>query len=86
MDYRPGPGAYYSKIGIADKGYQYVSTVKSPKTRTFYHSDRRTIDIPKESKCNFYLYLIIILDLPGPGNYKLHSDFGNLESGRKYSS
>ena len=42
----PGPGAYAMKTGISDNGSQFISTFKSPKTRTFYHSDRKTIDIP----------------------------------------
>jgi hypothetical protein len=43
----PGPGAYNLKVGIADKSSTFVSGFTSPKTRTFYHSDRVTIDIPK---------------------------------------
>ena len=42
----PGPGTYAPKIGISDSASSFISTFKSPKTRTFYHSDRKTIDIP----------------------------------------
>lgn len=44
----PGPGAYNLKIGVGDSASQFISTFTSPKTRTFYHSDRKTIDIPSQ--------------------------------------
>jgi hypothetical protein len=47
----PGPGAYTLKVGISDPSATMISTFKSPKTRTFYHSDRKTIDIPKNLIC-----------------------------------
>jgi hypothetical protein len=47
-DTKPGPGAYNLKIGIGDAASSFISTFKSPKTRTFYHSDRKTIDITKD--------------------------------------
>lgn len=71
----PGPGAYTLKVGIGDTASSFLSTFTSPKTRTFYHSDRKTIDIPKH-----------IMNLPGPGNYKLPSEFGHYESKNKYKS
>jgi hypothetical protein len=46
----PGPGAYSLKVGISDNASQFISTFRSPKTRTFYHSDRKTIDIPNSVK------------------------------------
>jgi hypothetical protein len=46
----PGPGAYELKTGIADVSASFLSTFKSPKTRTFYHSDRKTIDISSVTK------------------------------------
>ena len=46
----PGPGSYTLKTGISDPAHQFVSSFKSPKTRTFYHCDRKTIDIPSDSK------------------------------------
>ena len=48
----PGPGAYTLKVGISDPSASFISGFKSPKTRTFYHSDRKTIDIPKDSRSN----------------------------------
>ena len=48
----PGPGAYELKVGIADMSASFISTFKSPKTRTFYHSDRKTIDIPSSIRSN----------------------------------
>jgi hypothetical protein len=50
----PGPGTYQLKIGISDPAHQFMSSFKSPKTRTFYHSDRKTIDIPNDAKSNCY--------------------------------
>ena len=49
LDQKPGPGAYNLKVGISDSAASFISTFKSPKVRTFYHSDRKTIDIPKDS-------------------------------------
>lgn len=50
----PGPGAYTLKVGIGDTASSFLSTFTSPKTRTFYHSDRKTIDIPKHIMSNKY--------------------------------
>jgi hypothetical protein len=47
-DTRPGPGAYALKVGIADPTSTFVSTFNSPKIRTFYHSDRRTLELTKD--------------------------------------
>ena len=81
LDYRPGPGAYNLKVGISDSTSFYLSTFTSPKTRTFYHSDRKTIDITKDAKSKFYhFYSNVVIDLPGPGNYKMPSDFGHYEA------
>ena len=54
-DTKPGPGAYDLKVGIADVSASFISTFKSPKTRTFYHSDRKTIDIPSTIKSKLNL-------------------------------
>lgn len=50
-DTKPGPGTYSLHIGIADPTSTFLSTFKTPKTRTFYHSDRKTIDITRDQKC-----------------------------------
>jgi len=47
-DTRPGPGTYALKVGIADPTSTFVSTFKSPKIRTFYHADRRTLELTKD--------------------------------------
>lgn len=60
-DGKPGPGAYDLKIGISDSASQFISTFKSPKTRTYYHSDRKTIDIPKDAICNLAFQLIYFI-------------------------
>jgi len=65
----PGPGQYDLKIGIGDPTSTFMSNFKSPKTRTFYHADRKTIDIPDDHK-----------KFPGPGNYRQPSEFGQYES------
>ena len=83
----PGPGAYSLKTGISDPAASFISTFKSPKTRTFYHSDRKTIDIPSSVKSIFILFnQINSLDQPGPGNYRLPSEFGHYESKSHYKS
>ena len=50
----PGPGSYSIKVGISDNSSQFISTVKSPKTNTFYHSDRITIDIPTHIRSKYW--------------------------------
>ena len=72
QDEVPGPGAYPIKTGISDPAFKFISNFKSPKTRTFYHADRKTIDIPSDCK-----------NLPGPGNYRSPSEFGHYESKNK---
>jgi hypothetical protein len=39
-DGKPGPASYQLKVGIADPTSSFVSTFRSPKVRSFYHSDR----------------------------------------------
>lgn len=51
-DTRPGPGAYDLKVGISDPTSSFISSFKTPKVRTFYHSDRKTIEILKDLKGN----------------------------------
>lgn len=57
-DTKPGPGAYTLKIGISDNASSFISTFKSPKTRTFYHSDRKTIEISKDTRSKNSFILI----------------------------
>ncbi len=65
----PGPQAYSPKIGIADSASSFISTFKSAQTRSHYHSNRQTIDIPNHIRA-----------LPGPGAYNTPSEFGVYES------
>ena len=48
-------------IGIGDSTSQFVSTFKSPKARTFYHSDRKTIEISKDMRSNYYQLTIHLI-------------------------
>ena len=54
IDTKPGPASYLLKIGIGDPTSHFSSTFNSPKARTFYHSDRKTIDISKDVKSKIY--------------------------------
>lgn len=50
-DGSPGPGSYSIKTGLSDDNAHFISTIKGPKAKTFYHFDRKTIDIPKYVSC-----------------------------------
>lgn len=66
----PGPGNYTLKIGVSDPAYKYVSTFKSPKTRTFYHSDRKTIEIASDTSSKK-----LVKEIRIPWTWKLPSSF-----------
>ena len=56
-------------------GSYFVSKFMNSMCRTHYHADRKTV-LVKSSNVNS----------PGPGNYRLPSDFGYYESKKKYTS
>ena len=66
----PGPGTYKPKFELAPKGDYFVSTYKSSMCRTFSTSPRDSSPAQKA------------LDVPGPGSYRLPSEFGYYESKR----
>ena len=63
----PGPGTFSPKVEIS-AGSTFYAGYKSSPSNSFYHHDRRTVDIPKNSE-----------SLPGPGTYKMPSDFGYIK-------
>lgn len=65
----PGPAEYNPKIAISNTGGQYLSKIPTPAGRTFYHFDRNTLKLPGSARMT-----------PGPGSYKMPSDFGHYES------
>ncbi|CDW81826.1 UNKNOWN [Stylonychia lemnae] len=69
----PGPGQYEFNQGMNQQGSYFVSKFMSSMCRTHYHADRSTLLGQK-------------LQTPGPGNYRLPSDFGYYESKKKYDS
>ena len=64
----PGPGVYSPSGGFSRDGSYFVSKFKSSMCRTHYHFDRNTL--AGEGKKG----------TPGPGNYRLPSDFGYYEA------
>lgn len=61
---------------MTENGKYSLSNFKSSKCRTFSHDIRKTY-----SQGNFGLYIfLIILVTPGPGSYRIPSDFGYYES------
>jgi len=64
----PGPGYYAPKEGLNENGEYFVSKYKSSNCRTFSHCDRNAL---RATTSNF---------VPGPGSYRLPSDFGYYES------
>jgi len=63
----PGPGAYDLKTGINTTGAYFVSKFKSNIARSFGNSMRKTGSGGH-------------LDIPGPGSYRLPSEFGHYEA------
>jgi len=63
----PGPGQYDLKTGINTSGAYFVSKFRSNIARSFGHSLRKT-----ESSATFQAN-------PGPGSYRLPSEFGHYE-------
>ena len=74
----PGPAEYVAKISISNTSGQFLSKVPTPAGRTFYHFDRDTLKIPSSARSKFREIKFIVT--PGPGNYRLPSDFGHYES------
>ena len=63
-------------------GDYFLTKLKSSGARTFYHFDRCTF-IPSSRLSKLFLCLWC-LDTPGPGSYRLPSDFGFYEAKRKF--
>jgi len=77
----PAPGSYPLQPAISPKGSYYLSKFKSSGVRTFGHSQRS----PSQSSfrnflSNFPLSNFSLDNVPGPGSYRLPSDFGYYES------
>ena len=47
---QPGPGHYTPKTDLPSTGEYFVSKYQGSMCRTFYHSDRTTLKIPKQSQ------------------------------------
>ncbi len=62
----PGPGRYTPMGEMTKQGSYFVSKFKSSMCRSHYHADRHTI-------------LGYTIATPGPGSYRLPSDFGYYE-------
>lgn len=61
----PGPGTYNPSASITKDGNYFVSKFQSSMCRTFYHFNRETMSGARKTK-----------GIPGPGSYRLPSDFG----------
>lgn len=68
----PGPGTYNPDGGMNKTGSYFLSKFMSSLCRTHYHYDRNTLLVGKS------------VQTPGPGNYRLPSDFGYYEAKKKY--
>lgn len=60
----PGPGAYEPGDGISAKGRYFLSTMQSSKAPHFLKGPRDTSTSPSR------------VSTPGPGSYRVPSDFG----------
>lgn len=65
----PGPGHYTPSSSITKNGDYFVSKFGSSKCRTFYHCDRSTMNLNRTK-----------LGTPGPGSYRIPSEFGHYKS------
>jgi len=63
----PGPGQYSPKGEMSKEGSYFLSKLRSSQCRSHYHADRATL-------------LTQRLATPGPGSYRLPSDFGYYEA------
>jgi hypothetical protein len=63
----PGPGQYSPSGEFSKEGSYFVSKFSSSMCRTHYHADRSTFKTSRMST-------------PGPGTYRLPSDFGYYEA------
>ena len=70
----PGPGTYSPGSAITKDGNYFLSKFKSSNCRTFYHYNRDTMSSVKKQR-----------NMPGPGMYRLPSEFGYYESSKKPS-
>jgi len=66
----PGPGTYDNPATINPNGSYYVSKFRSSFCRTFSHSMRKNTSNPS------------FVSTPGPGSYKIPSEFGHYESAK----
>mmetsp|Transcript_6729 Transcript_6729/g.11989 ORF Transcript_6729/g.11989 Transcript_6729/m.11989 type:complete len:291 (+) Transcript_6729:201-1073(+) len=64
----PGPGKYSPNLEIQANGTYFLSKFKSSMCRTFPHSPRSSHKTARS------------IDTPGPGSYRLPSDFGYYDS------
>eukprot|EP00347_Sterkiella_histriomuscorum_P017541 403348945 len=71
----PGPGTYQPNIEMNKTGSYFVSNFQSSMCRSHYHFDRQTNILGSTMK-----------GTPGPGNYRLPSDFGYYEASKKLSN
>ena len=63
----PAPGHYNNMIGIDEKGIYSVSKFKNSLCRSFSQANRNTLGIDVKKKSSN----------PGPGQYRLPSEFGH---------
>jgi hypothetical protein len=71
MKFVPGPGTYDLNVGMNKTGSYFLSKFMGSMCRTHYHADRNTLLTANS------------VQTPGPGNYRLPSDFGYYESKKK---
>lgn len=75
----PGPGAYDPKTSMNLTGSYFVSKFKSTLGRSFGHSIRVTATSGYNGKYGGFWFKFIE-HTPGPGAYRLPSEFGHYES------
>lgn len=75
----PGPGSYDPKTGINKTGSYFVSKFRSTIGPSFGHSIRKTASAATFG-ISFEFHYLALENTPGPGSYRLPSEFGYYES------
>lgn len=76
----PGPGSYEDIEGISREGFYYLTKYRSSGVRSFAHSSRDFFGVNREAG------KIYAVQTPGPGSYRVPSEFGYYESKHKTDS
>ena len=90
LEQKPGPGEYSPRTDLSAKGVYYISHYQSGYPRSFGKQKRNTLEtawsMKRKSKTLSFFIIALLrvlfsfsIETPGPGAYRMHSDFGYLD-------